>query len=209
MPFELMKVWRRHRMPVDWHRGSAIHPNLAKRLHLLERKLNDTMEFARTPLEKRYRILLPGRSFTGAFNAQAGAAHGLEIRDPTADARVLAFTFSVPDSVFIDPKTGMDRWLIREAMRDRLPDVVRLNRKMGRQAGDLVPRLRACAGEVDAALDELALGPAAEYVDVSYMREVWAMVKTKDTPETFRKSVTVLTRGIMAGLWVNDFYNAS
>ena len=133
-----------------------------------------------------------------------GAAYGLEIRDPTADARVLAFTFSVPDHIFIDTETGLDRWLIRAAMQDRLPDAVRLNRKLGRQAGDLVQRLRACSSEVESALDELVRGAAVEYVDVPYIREVWQMIQTQDTPEAFHKSITVLTRGIMAGLFVNQ-----
>ena len=206
MPFELMKIWHRHHISADWCRSSAIHPGFAERLHLLERRLNDITEQPRTPLEERCQFLLPGRSSSGAFNAEEGAAHGLEIRDPTADARVLAFTFSVPDDVFIDPKTGLNRWLIRAAMKDRLPDVVRLNRKRGTQAGDLVPRLRASAGEVNAALEELARGPAAEYVDVPYMRKVWEIVQTQDTPKAFHKSASVLTRGIMAGLWVNDFF---
>ena len=121
-------------------------------------------------------------------------------------SRLLEFTFSVPDYIFIDPKTGMDRWLIREAMSGRLHDDVRLNRTRGRQAGDLVPRLRASAGEVEAALNELARGLAAEYVDVPYMRQVWQMIQAQDTPEAFDKSVTILTRGIMAGLFVNGFY---
>jgi asparagine synthase (glutamine-hydrolysing) len=91
-------------------------------------------------------------------------------------------------------------------MKGRLPDEVRLNRRRGRQAGDLVPRLRASAAEVDNALEELACGPATEYVDVPYMRQVWQMIQTQDTPEVFHKAVTVLTRGVMAGLFVNRFY---
>ncbi|ABQ25547.1 asparagine synthase-related protein [Geotalea uraniireducens] len=207
----LLKAYRRARMPKDysWCQSSAIHPDFARRLNLLEQRLNDPAEHPRSPQEKRFQILQPGCSFVGALHAQMGAAHGLEIRDPTADARVLAFTLSVPDYIFMDPTTGLDRWLIREAMKGRLPDEVRLNRERGRQAGDLVPRLRACADEVETALDELAVGPAAAYLNVPYMREVWAMVRTDDTPEAFRKSVTILTRGIMAGLWVNGFYNVT
>jgi asparagine synthase (glutamine-hydrolysing) len=192
-----------------WWRLSAIHPDFARRLRLLEQMLEDPNELPpRSPREKRYRILLPGRSLGGGLHAQMGAAHGLEIRDPTADVRVLQFTLSVPDHIFMDPKTGLDRWLIREAMKGRIPDEVRLNRSRGRQAGDLAPRLRACATEVESTLDELSRGPAAEYVDVSYMRDVWTMVQTRDTPEALRKSVTVLTRGIMAGLFVNQFDEA-
>jgi|SRR5882672_1727804 len=203
--------WQRRRMEQSsWHRATAIHPDFARRLHLLEQRLNDPNEQpAASPREMRYRALLPGRSFGGALHAEMGAAHGLEIRDPTADARVLAFTLSVPDHIFIDPETGLDRWLIREAMKGLLPDAVRLNRGRGRQAGDLVPRLRACASEVEIVLDELTRGSAASYVDVAYMRAVWRMIQTENTPEAFKKSVTVLTRGIMAGLFVNQFEESS
>jgi asparagine synthase (glutamine-hydrolysing) len=191
----------------QWRQLSAIHPDFAGRLHLLDRILSDPREFstATTPQAKRCQVLLPGRSLAGGLHAQLGAAHGLEIRDPSADARVLAFTLSVPDHIFMDPETGFDRWLIRAAMKGRLPDEVRLNRRRGRQAGDLVPRLRRCAGEVESALDDLQYGPAAAYLDVRYMRQVWKMVQTQDTPEALRKSITVLTRGIMAGTFVNQF----
>ncbi len=196
---------RRRTIHSDWYRATAIQPDFARRLNLAERRLDDPDERpARTPLEQRS-FIMPGRSFGGALHAQLGAAYGLEVRDPTGDARVLAFTFSVPDHIFIDPETGLDRWLIREAMKDRLPNEVRLNRRRGQQAGDLVPRLRACAGEVETALDELAHGPAAAYVDVPYMRNVWQLVQTQDTPEAFHKAITILTRGIMAGLFVNGF----
>jgi asparagine synthase (glutamine-hydrolysing) len=206
MPSGLLIIYQRRRLEQQaWYRSSAIHPDFACRLQLLERRLNDPDERTeRTSLEQRS-FILPGRSSNGALHARIGAAHGLEIRDPTGDARVLAFTFSVPDHIFIDPATGLNRWLIRAAMKDRLPDEVRLNRRRGRQAGDLVPRLRACAAEVEAVLDELEHGPAAAYVDVAYMRDVWQLIQTQDTPEAYRKSITILTRGVMAGLFVNDF----
>jgi asparagine synthase (glutamine-hydrolysing) len=205
-PGWLAERQRRRMEQRGWHRGSAIHPDFARRLHLLEQWLNDPNERPpATPREMRCQILMPGRSFRGALHAQIGAEYGLEVRDPTADARVLAFTLSVPDRIFMDPATGLDRWLIREAMKGRLPEEVRLNRRRGRQGGDLVPRLRASAAEVEITLDQLARGTAANYVDVSYMREVWRMIQTEDTPEAFHKAATVLTRGIMAGLFVNQF----
>lgn len=188
--------------------SSAIHPEFAARLDLMERMKSDYERYARTPRELRCCIIRPGRALFGSLHAENGAAHGLEIRDPTADVRLLIFTMSVPDRIFMDSKTGMDRWLIRESMKGLLPDKVRLNRERGRQSGDLIPRLRACAGEVETALNELVQGPASAYVNVPYMRKVWAMVRTDDTPEAFHKSITVLSRGIMAGLWVNRFFNA-
>lgn len=204
---EIVNRIRRYRAEKQqWWRNSAINPDFASRLRLLEQRMDDPNELPpRTPLAQRFRILKPGRSITGEFHAQMGAALGLEIRDPTADARVLAFTFSVPDHIYMDPETGMDRWLIREAMKGRLPDEVRLNRKRGRQSSDIVPRLRACAGEVETALDELGQGPASAYLDVPYMRRVWQLIQTDDTQESYTKSITILTRGIMTGLFVNRF----
>ncbi|MFZ4859319.1 MAG: asparagine synthetase B family protein [Desulfuromonadaceae bacterium] len=205
-PSLLALVRRRCANPYLHYRTSAINLAFADRLNLYERRFCDSYnQPPQTALEQRS-FLQPGRCAVGALLANLGAAFDIEMRDPTADARVLAFTFSVPDRIFIDPKSGMDRWLIREAMKGRLPDEVRLNRDRGRQAGDLVPRLRACAEEVETALDELALGPAAEYVDVMYMRQAWQTIRAEDTNVAFIKAVTILTRGIMAGLFVNDFY---
>lgn len=47
-------------------------------------------------------------------------------------------------------------WRLEDTLELRLSDEVRFNRRRGRQAGALVPRLRACAVEVETALDELA-----------------------------------------------------
>ncbi|MFZ6027641.1 MAG: asparagine synthase-related protein [Chloroflexota bacterium] len=204
-PVSWALAWQRQRTSFEaMCRSSAIHPDFARRLNLFERLLADLEE---NPSEgggqERCRFLMPGRSFVGALHAQSGAGRGLEKRDPTGDARLLAFTFSVPDWVFMDPQSGIDRWLIRAAMQGRLPDAVRLNRRRGRQAGDLVPRLRAEAQRVEAVLDDLARGPAAVYLDVPYLRQSWQMIRVEDTPQAFLKATAVLTRGMMAGLFLN------
>lgn len=205
IPADWFEVYRRYRLRGKKDRldNTALNPALARRLNLLELRLNDPdSRPARTALENR-RFLQPGRSFVGALHAQTGAAHGLDVRDPSGDARLLAFSFSVPDHIFMEPESGLNRWLIRAAMQGRLPDEVRLNQNRGRQAGDLAPRLRACAVEVETALAEIERGPAAAYVNAPHMRRVWQLIQTEDTPEAFRQSVTVLTRGLMAGLFVN------
>lgn len=187
--------------------NTAIHPEFARRLNLAERRAQDPSElFTPSPYEMRLRIIKPGQSFIGALYAAKKAASGLEYRDPTGDPRVLSFCLSVPDWVFIDPETGLDRWLIRAAMKGRLPDVVRLNRRRGRQSGDLVHRLRSCAGEVDGALSEIASGPAIEYLDMNRIKDVWSLIQTKNSPQAFHLAMTVLTRGIMAGLFINQFF---
>ncbi len=189
---------------------SAINHAFAERLSVFEQQLNDSDNYlTRTPFVQRCAgFLMPGRHNSGSLYAEMSRAFDIGIYDPTVDVRVMKFVFSVPDHIFIDQETGIDRWLIRDAMKGRIPDEVRLNRNRGRQAGDLVPRLRACASEVDDVLSELINGPASLYLDVPYMYEVWKMVLTQDTPDAFHKAITVLTRGIMAGLFVNNFYGS-
>lgn len=201
---KLYRMWRQNKS--EWYRSSAILPEFAQRIDLYGQMLNDTNNLGfRSPQEMRHTFINPGRIMVGALHAEMGAAAGLEIRDPTADARVIEYTYSVPDHIFMNPETDQDRWLIREAMKGRLPEGVRLNRRFGRQAADRVQRLRACAREVDSVLDELAAGPAIEYVDVAYMRRVWHKVLNEDSFDTYSKSGAILTRGIMAGLFVNEF----
>lgn len=207
LPSAMLKAYYRWKQqPVSWQ-ASPIHPEFARRLDLRERmrKESNLLCSLRTPMDQRCYILKPGRASVGAKWAGNGAAYGLDVRDPTADARVLAFTFSVPDHIFIDPVTGQDRWLIRKAMQGKLPDEVRLNRYRGVQGADLVSRLHTCQGEIEAVLTALAQGPAAGYVDVEYMRQVWCMVQKQNTPEVYQLAGNVLMRGLMAGLFVNGF----
>lgn len=206
-PVSLLQAYRSMRGKNEWH-SSAINPHFAYRLNLWEQMLqapNSHLLLKNAVFDKRWLMLKPGRSLIGALQAESCAGSGLEVRDPTADVRVLTFTLSVPDHIFIDPKTGMNRWLIRKAMEGYLPDEVRLNRRIGLQSADLVSRLCTCAAEVEATLNELEESCAIEYVNIPYMRQVWQLVQTQDTLDTFHKAANILMRGIMAGLFVNGF----
>ena len=186
--------------------ASAIRSDFARRINLLELWLDEPAEPVphAAPFRRR-RILQQNLAGLGAFYAEAGTAAGLTIRDPSNDPRLLQFALSVPDRIFIDPATGLNRWLIRVAMKGRLPDAVRLNRRRGRQAADIVPRLRAAAGDMEEALSALAGGPAAAYVDVPRLRAAWDRVRTDDSAESAVLAMNLLMRGVMAGLFVNGF----
>lgn len=199
------RQFRQSRATAGGSMGTALNPALAARLDLARRRRLDPDEYpARTPREQRM-WLQPGRSFVGALHAQAGRAAGIDIRDPSGDARVLAYTWSIPDQFYYDPATRTDRRVIREAMQGRLPDQVRLNTRRGRQAGDICIRLRRSADEVEEALEQVEASEAAsEVVDVSVLRSAWRIVAEEDSPRAFRLAVTTLTRGLMAGLFVAE-----
>jgi asparagine synthase (glutamine-hydrolysing) len=203
---KMLKAYRSQNLN-DWCQLSAIHPDFAKRVQIQELVYEQQVKnLLRTPLEHRYNILKPGKQIGGSLQANLAAEYGIDLRDPTADVRVLEYMYSIPDHIFINPKTAQYRWIIRESMKGRMPEEVRLNRKFGVQAADLVTRLRLSAAEVDATLHELTIGPSSAYIDVLYMKMVWQQILTEDSMETYSKSISILTRGIMAGLFVNHFY---
>ncbi len=203
-PASLVRQWRRWRLRTFCFDGSALAPAAAERLQLKERMLADPDRLpARNALQERL-WMMPGRSFVGALHAQMARAAGLEIRDPSADARLLAYTWSVPDAVFIDPETDEDRWLIRTAMQGRLPDRVRCQRRRGLQAGDLAVRLRRDATAVEAGLAAVERSDQARaLVDAGKVRDCWQTVQRCDGVSSLRGSGSIILRGLMAGLFLS------
>jgi asparagine synthase (glutamine-hydrolysing) len=215
VPVPVLRALRHafRRDELDWSR-TAIHSDFARRIRLGAQFIDGAggmfnPEDWHRPLQLRYATILPGRSFLGSIWAENGAAHGLDVRDATFDKRVMEFTVSVPDREYAGPDE-MERWLIRCAMQGLMPDEVRLNRKRGRQAADLGQRLIQSAAEVDAVLGELESSQlAAEHLALDRMRQVWQSLQDDVNARNSQLAVTILTRGIMAGLYLAGLERAS
>jgi asparagine synthase (glutamine-hydrolysing) len=198
-----------HPYPPDLRlgQGSALNPELLKRLDVQKRWRADGSNLPpRTALEDRCRFLFPGRTPVGALHAEQGRATGLEIRDPSADARVLAYTWSLPDRVFIDPETGQRRWLIRQAMAGRLCQEVRTNEKRGLQGVDQVLRLRQERQEVETALERLAQSPLVQTIlDQTMLEDSWRRIQRQEDARPVGMSTSSWTRAMMVGLFLADW----
>lgn len=210
VPHPLLRAHRirKLRRGQAWLDHTALNPSLAQQIEVLDRSIDDVLH----PINLRYgrgtnvrlNMLAPGRSLIGAKWAEMGAAFGLEVRDPTADPRLLRYCLSIPDHWFVDPHTGTERYLIRRAMQDRLPEEVRQNTRKGLQAADIVPRLRREAPAVTRCLEEFAAGPAADYLDLPKVADAWQTVQREESPSSMRQAVVILMRGVMAGQFVQQ-----
>lgn len=199
-----LRAVRRLRQPKPWREYSAIHAEFAARLRLVERMAEDghdpTFSRASPGFDERVRVL---RTARGAL-AETGVAFGVDVRDPTGDLRVVRYCLSIPEARFIGPE-GEGRWLIRQAMADRLPPEVLWNRRRGVQSADLVWRLRDEAADVDAVLEACAAHPLASAVlDVPWLREVWARLRVEHDRAAHRDAVAILSRGIMMGIFLTE-----
>lgn len=108
---------------------SPVHPRFLERMA----PLSGTGPSVRRLDGRRARIVALHRTDPGEFNAAANC-HGLELRDPTADVRLVEFLLSVPEDQYA--RDGQDRWLLRRAMAGILPPEITEARTKGLQAAD-------------------------------------------------------------------------
>ncbi len=156
------------------------------------------------PLQQRLAIIQPGRSVLGASWHEKGGAYGIEVRDPTQDRRLIELCLAIPETQY--QRQGVDRWLIRRAMRGYLPDAVRLNTRRGLQAADLAARLLSSRREVEMALTRLDQHELARQVlDLQRMQGILASLESGLTHEKNAACGTILMRGLMVGFFLLRF----
>ncbi|MBV9772419.1 MAG: hypothetical protein JO040_00620 [Gemmatimonadetes bacterium] len=137
---------------------------------------------ARTPREEQLATLMPGLSAAGAFLHELGAGYGLEMRDPTADLRLVEFCFGIPrDQYFRD---GQRRWLVRRAVDGLLPPAVQWNTRRGVQSSDMT---RLALGELDRigrAVARVESSPLAQrYLSLPLLRKLWADLRQPEVAQ--------------------------
>lgn len=190
-----------------WSEFAAIHPAFASRLQLGEAMRSGGSAGSFTgvmdPIEERRLTLARNGVMAGPIWHALGAAFNLEVRDPTADVRLLEYCLGVPDEQVV--LGGGQRMLIRRAMEGILPPEVQWNTVRGRQAADVALRLLENRAEMEATLARLERnGEATSCLDLRLMRRVWNELDGKVTPRTSYRAVTILMRGIMCGCFLED-----
>ena len=111
---------------------SAVNTALATRLHLKERMLAEWFSNRHDLRAERLQLLRTYDLDTYAAGYQA--VHGIDVRDPCADRRVLEFCFGLPISQYI--VGDQPRSLVRRAMQGRLPQSTLTRTVRGQQGAD-------------------------------------------------------------------------
>ncbi len=190
---------------------SAIHPEFARQCGVEDRLRavgKDELGLSRLR-EVPYRVLAltaPGdaadldNGFRGWF--------GIETRDPTADLRVIEFCFAIPGSQYL--RGGSDRWLVRRAMRGRVPDRVLDRRTRGLQSADWPEWLPGLRSRMRASLDRMERSETARRaLDLERLRALLHRWPDRLGPEHEADYLHRLLRGITIGsfiCWFEDTY---
>ncbi len=129
LPEALVQAYRRWRPQHRSARHPGLHPAFVARtgLDAVAAGPEDWRRIRPPSRGARYRGLFHSSFFQGAaavrriYNAQ-----GLELERPYFDRRLMEFVLAVPaDQLY---RAGWDRWVHRRAMKDLLPDSIRLRR---------------------------------------------------------------------------------
>lgn len=184
---------------------SAISPEAAQAFRLVERGaergLDPSYRPRRDPLETRLWALR--RVDTGNYNKGHLAGWGIDVRDPTADRRLIEFCLTVPTDQYL--RHGIRRALARTAFADRLPAKIVNEHLKGYQAPDWHEGLVAARGELSEELGRIeACGEAAATLDHAAMRGLAEAMPTGGwhEPGITQKYRLALLRGVSAGHFI-------
>lgn len=124
----------------------------------------------------------------------------IDIRDPTADRRLVELCLSIPADQFM--RAGTPRLLARRAFADRLPGLVANESRKGYQAADWHEGFRAGWSEASDEVERLKSVPGADTaLDVEKVEELMDTSEEVDwtSPEAERDYRLRLLRGLSAG----------
>jgi asparagine synthase (glutamine-hydrolysing) len=199
---------------VQWARRprhSAINPQFARDMQIVERALTDSRKQATKAgsfaLSQRLN-LVTGIEFRGEWEAGMLALHGVDLRDPTADLDVVEFCLGIPDEQYL--AENISRSVIRRAMWDLLPPMVLANRKRGTQAADWFGKMsrgRDAMGEEITRLKASSL--ASEAIDLESLDQLignWPNTTTDQTDRRLTDAYEMaLSRGLASGHFLRLF----
>ncbi|MBF0525609.1 MAG: hypothetical protein HQK56_10990 [Deltaproteobacteria bacterium] len=175
-----------------------LNADFARRhMHLFE----ENKIFVINPSRARYLSLFRNGVYTGLLWHCFGTVNGMEVRDPTADVRLLEFCLGVPEAQ--DVHNGGDRMLLRRATIGILPDAVRLNRVRGGQAADIALRLVRAQAEVEDTLTVMSTTPSVtNYIDIHRLRHLWAEIRSNPQSAHTGSACSRLMRFLSAGFFL-------
>ena len=181
---------------------TAIRPERLAELDLAATAQERDLDFSYRPRKDGFdmRLWVLHRMDSGTGQKGALAGWGIDLRDPTADKRLVEYCLSIPTDQFLSD--GIQRALAKRALADRLPAAVLNEKKKGYQAADWHEGLAAARGEVAEELERLsASAPAARALDIERMKgllENWP-ASGWERDEVMEPYRLALLRGISVG----------
>lgn len=197
---------------IEYRLDQGFVSSTIRKKYKLEEKKNlkfyDDACYSGESLNSRMSHLLKLNRHVRCFNGANVKSHfGVELRDPTADKRVIEYCFSIPNEFFFD-KNGVGRNIMRKMMNGLMSPATLMEQKKGKQSSDIVARLLASSHEVDDTLYNLIRNEYFQYLfDAKSLVNYWNQLKTQKIGQPVNNRPNNFLKAIMTGLLIerNNF----
>lgn len=189
-----------------------INPSFAQKTNVFEKLEEYGLDKNSSPIEnlteyrKNYYRQLYAWNKSGVAGTKLSLRYSIWDRDPTNDLNVIRFCLALPEEQFaID---GMERSLIRRAMKGLLPDKVRLNQSIrGIQGADAVHRMVSSWRTFITELHELVNDPKMnEFINVDVVKKSLSKIGNEPRMELiFEGEFKILTRSLIVYRFMKRF----
>jgi asparagine synthase (glutamine-hydrolysing) len=200
------KAWawvaRKFSRGLDLDRYSALRPQAFDAFSVGERAQQRGLDLSYRPWadSQAMRMWVLRRVDFGVYNKGTLAGWGIDLRDPTADKRVIELALRIPEHQFI--LRGETRSLARRAFADRLPASVASERRRGLQAADWRLGVTSAYSAISEELEALERNPQArEIIDLERLNKAhadWPGANLQDDNATLLYRYAML-RAVAAG----------
>jgi len=192
--FRRYKQWRRGGKPPWYHLG-AINPEFAARSGVVGRAAREYLPFDVQPLRDQRLVRIADFNCyceSADWLAKLRAGFGIDFRTPAYDRRLVELCIGIPEDQYY--RKGRNRWLIRRAMKGRLPDVVLYNNSSGAQAADWYPRLTRERNNIAEEVKRLAANvEVASIVDLQRLTAILDAWPEREPPEYDQEKRILMT----------------
>ena len=184
---------------------TAIHPDFMRRMGHGARVRATGWDLSYRPWAdgRRMRIAVLDHLDNGDYRV-ADNTVGLEVRDPTADRRLIEFCLAVPDRQYL--RDGQTRWLLHRLMGAILPPEILQAKTKGYQAADWHEGVAAALPRIRAELASQQTKGVGQYLDLPSLER-----SLEDWPTTGwergsneRRYRQKLMRGLAVGVFVRN-----
>ncbi|MEC5424048.1 asparagine synthase-related protein [Virgibacillus sp. C22-A2] len=195
-----------HNFPVFINRDFAQNTNVYAKLRENNLDENGIVFKNLTKYRRNYYNQAHVWNKSGVASTNLSLRYSLWDRDPTNDLNVIRFCLAIPEEQYVTG--GMERSIIRRAMKDYLPDKVRLNQSSrGIQGADVVHRMTSDWSGFLNELHELAEDEnISEFININVIKECLSKLGNDPKPELlFTDEFKVLTRSLIVYRFIRRF----
>ncbi len=150
-------------------------------------------------IEHALQVIMPDKNPRCNNGAMISQFFGIDLRDPTADKRVIDYSLSIPNELFFGQGHYKTKQVFKLMMKGMLPEKVLYETRKGVQSSDIKRRIMDDKVEIEKILSQLNCHPTAQhFINVENLTSRWEQIQSK-------RNSNQLTGGFLSHLMTGLF----